>query len=196
MHAQGDRAISLVLDGFERGSRAAPRADARPRIEHAGYPTPAGIERMRAPTRSPSSSPRTCYDYGDEYHTLLGDLAHDLQPYRDELDAGVRVVLSSDSDVSTYRPLATIANAMRRTTRSGLVLGPRHRLTLEEALFAHTIDAAFAVGLETRIGSLEPGKDADLTLLADDIRGAEPDEVERATVAATIVAGQTRFERS
>ena len=196
VHAQGDRAIGLTLDGFDRGMRAHPRPDARPRIEHAGYPTLAGIERMRALDAIAVQQPSYLFDYGDEYHTLLGDLAHDLQPYRDELDAGVRVVLSSDSDVSTYRPLATIANAMRRTTRSGLVLGPRHRLKLEEALFAHTIDAAFAVGLETRIGSLEPGKEADLTLLAEDLRGAEPDEVERATVTTTIVAGQTRFERS
>lgn len=196
VHAQGDRAISLVLDGFERGARAAARSDARPRIEHAGYPTLDGIERMRALDAIAVQQPSYLFDYGDEYHELLGDLAHDLQPYRDELDAGVRVVLSSDSDVSTYRPLTTIANAMRRTTRSGVVLGPRHRLTREEALFAHTIDAAFAVGLEGRIGSLEPGKDADLTILATDIRDADPDEIEGATVVATVVAGETRFERS
>jgi predicted amidohydrolase YtcJ len=115
VHAQGDRAISLVLDGFERGMRAAPRDDARPRIEHAGYPTPAGIGRMRALDAIAVQQPSYLHDFGDEYHALLGDLAHDLQPYRDELDAGVRVVLSSDSDVSTYRPLTTIANAMRRT---------------------------------------------------------------------------------
>ncbi len=195
VHAQGDRAIALVLDGFDRGMRARPRQDPRPRVEHAGYPTLAGSERMRALGAIAVQQPSYLHDYGAEYHALLGDHAHDLQPYRDELDAGVRVVLSSDSDVSTYRPLTTIANAMRRTTRAGLVLGARHRLTLEEALFAHTIDAAFAVGLEARIGSLEPGKEADLTLLSTDLRGAAPDEVQDATVAATIVAGETRFER-
>ena len=195
VHAQGDRAIAIVLDGFERAMHATPRLDARPRIEHAGYPTLAGIERMRALEAIAVQQPTYLFDYGDEYHALLGDLAHDLQPYRDELDAGVRVVLSSDSDVSTYRPLTTIANAMRRSTRSGLVLGPRHRLTLEEALFAHTIDAAFAVGLEARLGSLEPGKAADLTVLATDIRDAGPDDVAEAPVVATIVGGETRFER-
>ena len=75
------------------------------------------------------------------------ELADDLQPWRDELDAGVRVVISSDSDVASYRPLTTIAHAMLRRTMAGRVLGERHRLTLDEALFAHTIDAAFAVGL-------------------------------------------------
>ena len=74
------------------------------------------------------------------------------------LDRGVRVVLSSDSDVASYQPLTTIANALSRRTLDGMVLGAHHRLTLEEALFAHTIDAAFAIGMEDRIGSLEPGR--------------------------------------
>ena len=114
VHAQGDRAISLVLDGFERGARESPGLDPRPRIEHAGYPGPEGIARMRALDAIAVQQPSYLFDQGDRYLEMLGPLAHDLQPYRDELDAGVRVVLSSDSDVSSYRPLETIANAMRR----------------------------------------------------------------------------------
>jgi predicted amidohydrolase YtcJ len=196
VHAQGDRAIALVLDGFDRGMRAAPRDDARPRIEHAGYPTSHEIERLHELGVIAVNQPSYLFDFGDEYAELLGDLAHELQPWRAELDAGVRVVISSDSDVSSYEPLATIANAMRRRTRSGLVLGPHHRLSLEEALFAHTIDAAYAVGLEGRIGSLEPGKAADLTVLSSDLRGLDPGEVKEVPVAATIVNGITEYRGS
>jgi predicted amidohydrolase YtcJ len=195
VHAQGDRAISLVLDGFEAGAAASPRPDARPRIEHAGYPADAGIERMRAMEVTAVGQPSYLFDYGDEYLGSLGERAYDLQPWRAELDAGVRVVISSDSDVSSYRPLTTIANAMRRETREGIVLGPRHRLSLEEALFAHTIDAAYAVGLDARIGSLESGKAADLTLLSADVRGFAPQEIADLPVAATIIDGETMFER-
>jgi predicted amidohydrolase YtcJ len=165
VHAQGDRAIALVLDGFEAGARAAPRPDARPRIEHAGFPTPKGVERMRARGVMAVNQPSYLFDYGDQYLDSLGEHAHELQPWRTEIDAGVRVVISSDSDVSSYRPLTTIANAMRRETRGGVVLGDRHRLTLDEALFAHTVDAAYAVGREDRIGSLEPGKAAEATII-------------------------------
>jgi predicted amidohydrolase YtcJ len=194
VHAQGDRAIALVLDGFEAGARAAPRADARPRIEHAGFPTPKGVERMRALEVTAVNQPSYLFDYGDQYLDSLGEHAHDLQPWRTEIDAGVRVVISSDSDVSSYRPLTTIANAMRRETRSGVVLGDHHRLTLEEALFAHTADAAYAVGLDDRIGSLEPGKAADLTILPAALRGLPPEEIAAVPVTSTMIDGETVFE--
>jgi predicted amidohydrolase YtcJ len=195
VHAQGDRAIAAVLDGFEAGARAAPRPHARPRIEHAGFPRRAGIDRMRAVDAIAVGQPSYLFDFGDEYLASLGEHAHELQPWRSELDAGVRVVISSDSDVSSYRPLTTIANAMRRETRSGVVLGGHHRLSLDEALFAHTADAAFAVGLEHRVGSLETRKAADLTILSADIREMAAGEIEDVPVARTIVAGEPVFER-
>jgi predicted amidohydrolase YtcJ len=194
VHAQGDRAIALVLDGFEAGARATPRQGARPRIEHAGFPTPRGVERMRALGVTAVNQPSYLFDYGDQYLDSFGEHAHELQPWRTEIDAGVRVVISSDSDVSSYRPLTTIANAMRRETRAGVVLGDRHRLTLDEALFAHTVDAAYAVGLEDRVGSLEPGKAADLTIVPADLRSLTPEEIGAVPVAATIIDGETVFE--
>ena len=189
VHAQGDEAIGHVLTGFERAAAAVPRSDARPRIEHAGLPTSGGVERMAALGVITVNQPTYLAEFGDEYAEFLGDLVDDMQPWRDELDAGLRVVISSDSDVTTYRPLVTIANAMQRRTRGGRVLGERHRLSLDEALFAHTIDAAFAVGLEHRIGSLEPGKAADLTWLADDLRVAVAEEIGNVEIVATYVDG-------
>jgi predicted amidohydrolase YtcJ len=112
------------------------------------------------------------------------------------LDAGVAVVISSDSDVASYRPLTTISNAMLRKTREGVVLGRRHRLSLEEALFAHTVDAAFAVGLEDRIGSIEPGKAADLTWLASDLRDISAEEIADVKVAASLLDGVAHTDRS
>jgi predicted amidohydrolase YtcJ len=135
------------------------------------------------------NQPSYLWDFGDQYAESLGELVHELQPWRDELDAGVRVVISSDSDVSSYRPLTTIGHAMQRRTLGGAVLGDRHRLSLEEALFAHTIDAAYAVGLDDRIGSLEPGKAADLTWLERDLREVAPAEVQDVNVVSTLLDG-------
>lgn len=192
VHAQGDAAIAATLDGFERAARRHPAFDARPRIEHAGLPTAAGVQRLAALRGIAVNQPSYLFDFGDEYAESLGDHVHDLQPWRDELEAGVRVVISSDSDVSTYRPLTTIGHAMTRRTIGGLEIGPRHRLTLDEALFAHTIDAAFAVGLEQRIGSLEPGRAADLTWLATDLRSVPAEEVANVKVVATAIDGELR----
>ena len=104
-------------------------------------------------------------------------------------------MISSDSDVSSYRPLTTIANAMRRATRAGVVLGDRHRLSLEQALLAHTADAAYAVCLEHRVGTLEPGKAADLVVLSDDLRRLAPEEIAEVPVGRTMIGGETVFER-
>jgi predicted amidohydrolase YtcJ len=193
VHAQGDRAISLVLDGFERGAKQKPHRDPRPRIEHCGYPRSEGIERMRRLGAIAVNQPSYLFDYGDAYAESLGEHVHDLQPWRDELDAGVPVVISSDSDVSSYRPLTTVANAMLRRTRDGAVLGAQHRLTLEGALFAHTIDAAYAVGLERRVGSLEPTKEADMTIVGGDVRTVAADELPELPILETIIGGTTRW---
>ncbi len=189
VHAQGDQAISHVLTGFERAMASWPRTDARPRIEHAGVPTAAGVARMARLGVIAVNQPSYLFDYGDEYAESLGSLVEEMQPWRDELDAGVRVVISSDSDVSSYRPLTTIAHAMQRRTMSGRVLGERHRLTLDEALFAHTVDAAYAIGLEHRIGSLEPGQAADLTWLRSDLRQVTAEEVANVEIVTTFIDG-------
>jgi predicted amidohydrolase YtcJ len=195
VHAQGNRAIALTLDGFEHAARQSPRADARPRVEHAGYPTASGVARMSRLSAIAVNQPSYLHDMGDDLAESLGDLVHDLQPWRDELDAGVRVVISSDSDVASYRPLTTIGNAMLRRARSGRVLGARHRLSLEEALFAHSVDAAFAVGMEHRVGSLEPGKAADLVRLAEDLRTVPPEDLAEATVVGVVVDGDVVLQR-
>ncbi|MFD2354318.1 amidohydrolase family protein [Nonomuraea ferruginea] len=75
---------------------------------------------------------------------------------REELDAGLRPVLSSDSFVSSLRPMETVSNAVRRRTREGGPIGAEQAVTLEEALRAHTVDAAYALRMEDVIGSLAP----------------------------------------
>jgi predicted amidohydrolase YtcJ len=84
---------------------------------------------------------------------------------------------------------------MRRETLAGVVLGARHRLSLDEALFAHTVDAAFAIGMDDRVGTLEPGKAADLTIVTDDLRRLGADEIEHVPIGRTIIGGETLFER-
>lgn len=196
VHAQGDAAIAAVLDGFEAAQHAHAQRQPRPRIEHAGLPRASGVQRMAALGVAAVTQPSYLHDFGSTYLESLGELAHDLQPWDDFRRAGVRVVISSDSDVTSYRPLTTIGNAMQRTTAEGTVLGARHRMSLEDALFAHTCDAAFVVGLEHRIGSLEPGKAADLTLLTEDLRTLEPAQVQNVPVHATIIDGRPRYERA
>jgi predicted amidohydrolase YtcJ len=189
VHAQGDAAIGLTLDAFSAALERRPDPDPRFRIEHAGGPTPAQVSRMAELGVVTVNQPAYLSDSGDDFLARLGERAHRLQPWREELDAGVRVVLSSDSDVASYRPLRTIAAALARSTLGGRAIGTDQVLTLDEALRAHTIDAAFALRMEDRIGSIETGKLADLTVVDGDLRQASPDELAELPIWLTLVDG-------
>lgn len=138
------------------------------------------------------TQPTYLHDFGDEYLASIGEHGHDLQPWRDLLDAGVRVVISSDADVTTFRPLDAVANAMRRTSRTGTAIGERHRLSLDEALFAHTADAAYAVGMEGRVGTIAPGAYADLAVIGGDLRSMSADEIGVTSVRAAFLGGEAQ----
>jgi predicted amidohydrolase YtcJ len=193
VHVQGDQAIGYVLDALDEAQRSNPRNDPRPRLEHAGLPTQEHIERMAHLGAITINQPSYLVDSGDEFFANLGERAHGLQPLRDELQAGVRVVISSDSDVASYNPLDTIAAAMARRTMSGRAIGARHELTLEEALFAHTIDAAHAVGMENKIGSLAPGKLADLVVIDGDLLNLSADSIRHLSVWLTMIDGRAVY---
>src|SRR5215207_864760 len=193
IHTQGDAAIDMSLDAIESAMRAAPRVDNRHRIEHCGYPTPEQIGRMARLGVIPVNQPNFLVDSGDDFIRHLGERAHRLQPIREELDAGIQPVLSSDAFVSSLRPLDTISAAMTRRTRTGMPIGADHRMTLDEALRAHTIDAAVAIGMEDRIGSLQPGKLADVTIIDGDLEATPPERIASLETWMTILDGDVAW---
>lgn len=190
VHAQGDRAIEITLDGFAEAVRRRPSADPRFRIEHAGYPTDVQLERMRQVGAIVVAQPSYLRDSGDDFLSRFGARAHRLQPLRAALDGGARVVVSSDSDVASYRPLETLAAAVERRTRTGAAIGGDQALTVEEAVRAHTAQAAFSVRAERRLGSLSPGKLADLVVIGGDLFGCPPGEIRDLPVDLTVLGGR------
>jgi predicted amidohydrolase YtcJ len=189
VHTQGDYAIGKVLDAIAAADALHPSPDRRPRIEHAGLPTEQQIRRMSEMGVITINQPSYLYEMGDQFLADFKERGHYLQPLRSELAAGVRVVISSDSDVASYLPLNTIAAAMDRTTSAGHPIGTAQALTLDEALFAHTADAAFAIGWEDEIGSLEAGKAADITIVDGDLRGTDAKAIRDLGIWSTIIAG-------
>ena len=189
VHVQGDAALAAVLDALETAVRAAPR-DHRHRLEHAGYPTPELIERIARLGVITVNQPSYLRDSGDEFLARLGARAHGLQPLLEELAAGITVVLSSDSDVASYRPFDTIRAAMERRTSSGAPIGPSQALTLESALRAHTIAAAYALFMDDVVGSIEVGKLADLVVVDGDLVATDVAEISALDVWLTVLDGR------
>ncbi len=177
VHTMGDRAFELFLGALEGAFRSGPDHDARPRVEHGTFPTAPQRERMAALGVIPVTQPGSIRELGNVWKTQLGERIHEAMPLRAWLDLGIRPAISSDAFVQSYRPLDTISAATWRETPDGTRIGPHHELTIEEGVRAHTIDAARAIRMEDRIGSIEVGKLADIAVVDGDLLAAEPARV-------------------
>jgi predicted amidohydrolase YtcJ len=193
IHTMGDRAMGIMLDAVEAAMAAAPDGDIRHRIEHSTWPTPEQLARIARLGMVPVTQPGSIAELGDIWRDHLGERVHHAMPLRDQLELGIRPAISSDAFVQSYRPLDTIAAAVRRVTPSGVRIGPDQELTVEEALAAHTINAARALHLEDRIGSIEVGKLADFAILDGELLAAPADEIRAMPVWMTVVGGEILF---
>ncbi len=187
--------MGIMLDAVEAAMRARPRPDVRHRIEHCTWPTDEQLRRIAALGMIPVTQPGSITELGDIWLDQLGDRIHRAMPLRAACELGVRPVISSDAFVQSYRPFDTIAAAVRRLTPSGVRVGPEHELTVEEALRAHTIDAARALVLDERLGSIEIGKLADVVVLDGDLRSTSPERLRSLDVWMTIVDGRIVYRR-
>jgi predicted amidohydrolase YtcJ len=138
---------------------------------------------------TPVTQPGSIRELGNVWKVQLGERIHEAMPLRAWLDLGLRPAISSDAFVQSHRPLDTVSAATWRVTPDGTRVGQHHELTIEEAVRAHTIDAARAIRMEDRIGSLEPGKLADVAVVDGDLLAAEPARIGDLGIALTILGG-------
>jgi len=189
IHTMGDRAHEAMLDAVEAAMRAHPREDPRHRIEHGTFPTPAQQHRIASLGMTPVTQPGSIRELGDVWTVQLGERIHRTMPLRSMLALGIRPVISSDAFVQSFRPLDTISAATFRVTPSGLRVGPDEELTIEEAVRSHTLDAARVLGWDDRLGSIEPGKLADLAVIDGDLLGASQEHLGKLGTWLTILDG-------
>lgn len=191
IHAQGDAAIGRSLDAIEAALSAHPRGDHRHRIEHCGAPSASDIARMAALGVIPVAQPAFLTQFGDNLVAQLGDArAARVHPLAEYLRAGIPVAFSSDSPVSSYRPLDAIQAAVHRRRLSGEAIGPEQEIDVVSAVRAHTRDAARALFREDRYGELRVGAVADVIVLDRDLFSIPHDEIATCVVTHTVVGGE------
>lgn len=190
VHAIGDRAADLALDALERAHRLRPRPGARHRVEHAGLIRPDQLPRFARLGVSAVVQPNFLRYFGDDYAAIMGDeRAPWLYRGRAFLDHGIPLVGSSDRPVTDGSPLRAIQFMVERASESGQLIGPDEGITVDEALHAYTAAGAFACHWEDNLGSLTPGRLADLVVLGDDPRSVDPSRIGDIEVVATYVGG-------
>jgi hypothetical protein len=191
VHAIGDRAVDLALAGLERAQAEHPRAAARHRIEHAGLVRPDQLPRLAALGAAAVVQPNFLTYLGDDYAAVMGESrAPWLYRGKAFLDAGVPLVGSSDRPVTDGAPLRAMQFMVERRTAAGLTVGPDESITVLDALQAYTATAAWACRAEDRIGSISPGKRADLVVLDADPRAVDTARLGELRVRATLLDGR------
>ncbi|MFF8958252.1 amidohydrolase [Streptomyces sp. NPDC014894] len=193
VHAIGDRAVDLALDALERAQRLRPRPGARHRIEHAGLVRPDQLPRFASVGATAVVQPSFLRHFGDDYSAIMGpERAPWLYRGRGFLDHGVRLVGSSDRPVADGAPLRAIQFMVERTSLSGRTVGPAEAVTVDEALRAYTVDAAYACRWEESAGTVTAGKRADLVVLGDDPRRVSTSRIGDIEVVRTFLEGDER----
>jgi len=197
VHAIGDRANATLLDVYEEVEKTNPPRDRRFRIEHAQHLRREDIPRFGKLGVIASVQPYHAIDDGRWAETRIGpERAKTSYAFRSLLDAGATVVFGSDWDVAPLSPILGIhAAATRRTLDGKHPEGwvPEQRVSVEEALRAYTVKAAWAEFAEAEKGALAPGRLGDFAILSDDILAVPSDAIERAKVVTTVVGGRIVF---
>ena len=194
VHSNGDREIEMVLKAFEKVYASGNPLNMHHRIEHCSVINDSIIYKIKKLGVIP-----VLHNYINE----LGDL---LDPYGEDrlnnmfatksfLDAGILPALHSDAPVSNYDPRIRWESTVLRTTNSGKILGPKQRITAEEALIMYTKGGANATGELAKKGTLEKGKFADFVIIKENPLEINPSEIHQLHLLETWVNGKLVYEQ-
>jgi predicted amidohydrolase YtcJ len=192
MHTNGDEATDLVLDTMTDLSRSQPLADHRYTLQHCQMANEAQFRRIKALGLCTNLFANHTYYWGDEHYTqTVGpERAERMNACATALRVGVPLAIHSDAPVTPLGPLFTAWCAVNRLTSSGRLLGAEQRISVQDALYAITLGAAYTLKLDDQVGSIETGKQADFCILDEDPTEISADKLKDVSVWGTVLAGK------
>lgn len=193
-HVNGDVALDVVLDAYEYALNKYDlvKTDHRWRVEHVGSARSDQFTRAAALGITISMSPFQFIYWGDLLEGTLfePESGSQWQRFGDAFRSGAVVSFHNDGMVSPPLPLLNIKSAVTRKTPSGKLHGPQQAVSLDDALRASTINAAFQLKMDDKIGSIEVGKLADFAQLNTDPYSIDPFEIDKIKVTSTWLSGK------
>ena len=192
IHNNGDAGLDVLLGELEKAMTRKPRKDHRTVLVHFGFAQPQQIKRWIELGGIVSSNPYYVTALAGRYAKLgIGpERAANMVPHGDVLKNGGSLSFHSDMPMAPAKPMQLVWAAVNRNTAEGPVAGPVHRVPLEDALKAITIDAAYSIQMEKRVGSIEVGKDANLTVLMQSPYEVAPEKLKDINVWGTMLEGR------
>ena len=192
IHVNGDEGMDVILDILERALTANSRPDHRTTLHHVGFATNDQLRRAGRLGVVISAQPYYIWALGDLYaaHGLGYDRASQMSRIGAMMRNGIPTSLHSDFSMAPAAPLTLAWVAVNRVTSEGTLMAPNERITVQQALRAVTIDAAFALRMEDEIGSIVAGKRADFTVLEQDPFAVEPMHLRDIPIWGTVFEGR------
>ncbi|MFK7773197.1 MAG: amidohydrolase, partial [Saprospiraceae bacterium] len=186
IHTIGNRGIHESLNAIENNGTA----NGRHRLTHVEFMDAVDIPRFAQ--LNVTADAQVAGDFTNPMHWHDNDylvgatLSENIIPLKDLQAGNARITLSSDWDVSSLNPFLGLQNAVTRSPQN---------ISIEEAIKAYTINAAYVMRQEDKVGSIEVGKEADLIILDRNILEINATEIGGTKVEATYLQGEIVFEK-
>lgn len=186
IHALGNRAVNESLNAIEQAGSSI----GRHRLTHVEYIDPADYTRFANLNVTADAQVAGDFTQPNHWHDndyLVGPaLASNIIPLKDLNNAGARLTLSSDWDVSNLNPFVGLQNAVTRSPQE---------ISIQDAIKAYTINAAYVMRQENKVGSIEVGKEADLIVLDKNILDIPSHQIGTTKVELTYLKGELIYEQ-
>lgn len=191
-HTNGDQATQLALETLERALDARPTQDHRFTLQHCQLADAAQFRQMSKLGMCVNLFANHHFYWGDQHYALTvgPERAERMNACRTALNNDVPMGIHSDAPITPLGPLFTAWCAVNRITASGRVLGDYERISVDEALYAITLGAAYTLKMDHEVGSIEAGKHADFAVLEDDPTAVDPAELKDVSVWGTVQGGR------
>ena len=191
IHSQGDRATTEVLSVMETVLSASKDKDQRHRIEHGVLLPKELLGQMKRLNMTASFHINHIYYYGSALkNDILGDKrAEKMLPIKTAKEQGLHGTLHADAPMYPEDPFSLLQTAVTRKTKSGIIMGAAEKISVLEGLKALTINAAWQLHMEKKIGSIAPGKYADLIILDKNPLKVSPETLKDIKVVNTMING-------
>jgi predicted amidohydrolase YtcJ len=192
IHVNGDAGLDMVLDQLEENLRRHPRSDHRTVIIHFAISTPEQVARIKKLGAIVSGNPYYPVALADNYRSNGLDPARaDVMVRMADVEkAGISYSFHSDMPMAPGQPLLLMWSGVNRVTNDGNVRGPQQRVSRLGALKAVTLNAAYSLRLDDEVGSIEPGKLANFTILAQNPVTSDPMNIKDIKVWGTVHEGR------
>ena len=192
IHQNGDKGLDLIIDEIEKNMLTNPRYDHRTLVSHFAFSTEDQVKRLRELGVLVSANPYYTVALGEKYSDVgVGpERATVMVRNRDILDHKIRLSFHSDMPMAPSDPLYLVWSAVNRIGNSGNIVGKQQQISVEEAFKAITIDAAYSLRMEDKIGSIEIGKDANFTILKEHPYEIDKNQIDKIEIVGTILEGR------